>query len=138
LPESWIRRENREFETHTLPGALLAFELTRCRPLPRPTPNVQDEHELGCFIDREEHAVNVRAAAVVEYANRLRRVKALRRYPASFGEALKGENRMFQTVEPHRALVWRSLDDPEVQLFELSFGVLGELNAVCHVYVEAG
>src|SRR5882672_4726519 len=31
---------------------------------------------------------------------------------------------MFQTVEPRRALAWRPVNDPEVQLFELGFGVL--------------
>ena len=82
--------------------------------------------------------VNVRAAAVVEDSNWLIRVEALRRYPASLWKLLQRKDRPLQTIEPRCALVWRSLDDPEVQLFELSFGVLGELNAVCHVCVEAG
>lgn len=122
----------------SLPGALLAFELPRCRPLPRATPNVYNAYEPGCLIDREEHAVNVRAAAVVEDSHWLLRVQALRRYPASFWKLLQRKDRPLQTVEPRCALAWRSIGDPEVQLLELSFGGLGELNAVCHVCVEAG
>lgn len=106
--------------------------------MPRASPNVHNAHDPGGLIDREEHTVNVTAAAVVEDSNWLIRVEALRRYPASLWKLLQRKDRPLQTVEPCCALVWRSLDDPEVQLLELSFGVFGELNAVCHVCVEAG
>jgi hypothetical protein len=99
---------------------------------------VDDSDNVRAFFDREEHAVNVRAAAVLEDPNWLLRVEALRRYPASLRELLQRKDRALQTIEPRCALAWRSFDDPEAQLFELSFGVLGELNAVCHVCVEAG
>jgi hypothetical protein len=118
--------------------ALLVFELTRCRSLPRSTPDVDDPDDVGAFIDGEEHAIRMRTATVVENTNRLIGIEALRRPLASFWVLIERKNRLFETVEPRRALAWRSLDDPEIQLFELSFGVLGELNAVCHACVEAG
>ena len=36
------------------------------------------------------------------------------------------------------ALAWCSLDDPEVQLLKVSFGVLRQFHAVCHASGEAG
>src|SRR5207249_7402684 len=44
--------------------------------------DVQDAHDLGALIDREEHAVDVRAATVVEESNRAIRVEAVRCYSA--------------------------------------------------------
>jgi hypothetical protein len=49
---------------------------------------VHNAHDLGSLIDREEHAVNVRAAAVVEDSNWLIVVEALRRYPVSLWKLL--------------------------------------------------
>ena len=66
-------------------GPLVAFELTGCRSLPRSTPDVDDSNNVGAFIDREEHAINMRTATVVEDTNRMIWVEAFRRYPASFG-----------------------------------------------------
>jgi len=97
--------------------SVLALELTGLRPLPRATANVHNAHDLGGLIDCEEDAVNVRAAAVVEDSNWLTRVEALRRYPASFRKLLQRKDRPLQAVEPRGALAWRSLDDPEIQLF---------------------
>ena len=118
--------------------ALLVFELTRCRSLPRSTPDVHDPDDVGAFIDGEEHAIRMRTATVVENTNRLIGIEGLKRHPASFWVLIERKNRLFETVEPRRAQAGRSLGDPEVQLFELSFGVLGELNAICHACVEAG
>ena len=56
---------------------------------------------------------------MVEDANWLARVDALRRYPASLWKLLQRKVRPLQTVEPLCAFAWRSLDDPEIQLFEL-------------------
>jgi hypothetical protein len=51
-------------------------------------------------------------------------VEAFRRDSKSAWELLEGKNRPLETVEPGRALGWRSLDDLEIQLFELGFRVL--------------
>lgn len=101
-------------------------------------PNVHHAHELGALIDCEEHTVNVGATTVVEDANRLISVEALWRYPESPWKLLERENCPLETIEPGRALAWGPLDDPQVQLFKLSFGVLSEVNAVCHACAAIG
>jgi hypothetical protein len=53
------------------------------RSLPRSTPDVDDSDNVRAFFDREEHAVNVRAAAVVEDSNWLLRVEALSHFDAA-------------------------------------------------------
>lgn len=78
---------------------------------------MHNAHGIGGLIDREEHAVHVRAAAVVEHANWLVRVEALWRDLESLWELLQRENRSLETAEPRYAPAWRSLDDPEIQLF---------------------
>ena len=117
---------------------LLALELTRCRSLPRPSPDVEDTNDVGALVDGEEHAIDVRAATEIEDANRLIWIETLRHYRASFWIQAQRENRFLETVEPCSALAWRSLDDPQIQFFELGFGALRDLNAECHACAAAG
>jgi hypothetical protein len=83
---------------------LNAPEISRRCSLPHSTADVDDMNDLGALIDREKHAINVRAATVVEDANRLIRVEAFRCYPVSLWECLERRSRSFETVEPGRAL----------------------------------
>jgi hypothetical protein len=101
-------------------------------------PNVHNAHDLGGLIDREEDAIDVRTVAVVEDANCLAGVEALRRYPISPWELLERKDRLLEAIEPGHALAWRAFDDPQIQLFELKFGALSKLNAVCHAYAADG
>ena len=95
-------------------------------------------NDLGALIDCEKHAINMRTATVVEDANRLIRVEAFRRDPASSWVLLERKNRLLETVEPRRALAWRTFDQPQIQLFELDVGALRNLNAVCHACAAGG
>ena len=56
----------------------------------------------------------------------LGRDRAARRVP------IERKSRALQAVEPRRSLLGSPIDDPEVQLFEIGFGVPRDLNAVCH------
>jgi hypothetical protein len=96
----WTRGPPKDLEATHRAVALLTLELTRCRPLPGATPNVHNAHDFGGLIDREEHAVNARAPAVVESANWLIRVEALWRYSESLWDLLQRENCSLETVEP--------------------------------------
>ena len=100
--------------------------------------NVEYIHGAVCAIDPEEHPIHMSGAPIMEYAHRTLRVNTLRRDWTPSRVLIEGENGLLEAIEPRRALVWRSLDDPEIQVFDLGFGVLRQLNAVCHVCVEAG
>jgi hypothetical protein len=63
---------------------------------------VLDAHELGAFVDCEEHAVDVTAAAAIHNANRLVLIEAFRRDSKSAQELLERKNRALETVEPGR------------------------------------
>lgn len=59
-------------------------------------------------------------------------IEAFKCYPASLWMLLERKNRVFETVEPGRALAWRALDQPQIQFLKLNFRALRNLNAVCH------
>ena len=70
-------------------GALLTLEFVVRGSLPRSTPNVHNPNDVGAFIDREEHAINMRTAAVVKDTNRMIRVEAFGRHAASSRELIE-------------------------------------------------
>ncbi len=100
------------------------------RRLPCAAPDVHHQHRLGGIIDAEEDAVDVRLPAVVQHAHRRFGIKVLRGNRASRRVARERQNGPLQTVEPLRALMRGTLDDPEVQLLELGLRVPRDLNAV--------
>ena len=53
------------------PQPLAIREVAGRRPFPRASTDVQDAHEFGVVIDREEDPMNVGTAAVVQDTNRL-------------------------------------------------------------------
>ena len=93
---------------------------------------MQHAHHVGIVIDREEDAIRVWLPAVAQYPNWLIRIDGLRCNGTALRVLLEGKNGALETVEPFGALLRRPRHDPEVQLFELRFRVLGDLNAVCH------
>jgi hypothetical protein len=93
---------------------------------------MDDTHDCGAVIDGEKDSVRMRSASVAGHTTRMIRIEALRRNGTSLGMLIKGENYALETVEPFVALLRRARHDPEVQLFELGFRVVRDLNAVCH------
>lgn len=59
-----------------------AFQVDLCRPLSSSASNVNDSNDMIAFVDREEHAINVRTAPEIEHPNRLIWVETLSRYRA--------------------------------------------------------
>lgn len=94
--------------------------------------------KTSAVINGEEDPVHVRPVPVAQYPDWVIRIDAFRRDRPAPRVLIEGENSPFETVEPFGALLRRSRHDPEVQLFELGFGVPRDLNAVCHASDAGG
>src|SRR5215203_3887600 len=111
---------------------LLALQFFGNRASPCTAPHVHDAHHLRIVVNDEEYAVHVRLPAIAQDAHGLVRIDALRRDRTALRMLSEREDRALEAVEPLGALLRRSTDDPQIQLFELGLRVLRDVNAVCH------